>query len=212
MGNPLTTIIASISSAAVASVITYIITKNKFEKEEAVRIGAIRAEYAKHSENDESKEENSEEKDLDLPMANKVPEGLYTPVDTHVTEYAETLKQSGYIPPDGKVVESDTTIPYIIDEDTYAAHGCPHMRLDWYPEVTALIIAEGEEAGTPVGWRNFTVGDHNLDKMIEGENDFIIVHNPTQNYDYEIFRYSGKPDYNRYTMSSPFGGDPEGGD
>lgn len=223
MINPIIPILTSVAGFAIGAAISHIITKDRCEKEAAVRIAAMREEYKKqYAETEEDEAEDEAEEDEAPPQ--NTPEsviakereasGIFTKHDPHAVQYAQGICQdAGYFP--SNLYDSEQgkpNLPYIIDEDEFDKHNCPNMRLDWYPEVSALIVAEGEDAGSPVIHRNFTVGDHNLDKMVPGENDFIIVHNPTQDYDYEIFMYMGQPNYNRYVNASPFGGDPDNED
>ena len=222
MINPIIPIVTSMAGFAIGAAVSHIITKDRCEKEAAVRLAAMREEYKKQfSAGTEETEEESEEAPVEntpesAASYEREQSGIFVKHDPHAVQYAQSISgQSGYFSSNFADPESGKpNLPYIIDEEEFTTHACPSMRLDWYPHVSALIVAEGEDAGSPVIHRNFTVGDHNLDKMILGENDFIIVHNPTQNYDYEIFMYDGQPNYNRYVNSSPFGGDPddEGGE
>ena len=221
MINQIIPIVTSIAGFALGAAVSHIITKDRCEKEAAVRLAAMREEYKKQFSADTEEEEEAEEEAHveNTPESVKYEReasGIFVKHDPHAVQYAQAVSQeAGYFSSNFDDPESGKpNLPYIIDEEEFTSHNCPSMRLDWYPEAQALIVAENEEAGSPVIHRNFTVGDHNLEKMVPGENDFIIVHNPTQNYDYEIFMYDGQPNYNRYVQSSPFGGDPdnEGGD
>ena len=222
MLNPIIPILTSIAGFALGAAVSHIITKDRCEKDAAVRIAEMRKAYKEQFAPADAEETETEEDEA--PVEN-TPEsvkyereasGIFVKHDPLAVQYAQSISQeAGYFSNNLTDPESGKpSLPYIIDEEEFASHNCPSMRLDWYPEAQALIVAENEEAGSPVIHRNFTVGDHNLEKMVPGENDFIIVHNPTQNYDYEIFMYMGQPNYNRYVQSSPFGGDPdnEGGD
>lgn len=217
MTNPIVPILTSIVGFAAGAAVSHILTKHKCDQENAVRIEALRKEYIKkYSPEEETEEEEAPEtppentpESVGVPREN---EGIFVQHNPNAVQYAKSISENaGYFGTDD-VAKVDPTLPMIIDEEEFASHSCPSQRLRYYPEVGALILGDGEDIGTPVMYPNFTVGDHNLAKLIPGENEFIIVHNPTQNYDYEIFCYSGRPNYNELTNSSPFGGAPEDGE
>lgn len=217
MINPIIPILTSIVGFAAGAAVSHILTKYKCDQENAVRIEALRKEYIKkYAPEEEKAKEKHETPPENSPESVGVPrenDGIFVKHDPNAVRYAKSVSENaGYFGSDDTEAKADPMLPRIIDEEEFAAHSCPSQRLRWYPEVGALILGEGEDIGAPVMYTNFTVGDHNLAKLIPGENEFIIVHNPTQNYDYEIFCYSGKPNYNELTNSSPFGGTPEDGE
>ena len=222
MLNPIIPILTSIVGFAAGAAVSHILTKHRCDQENAVRIEALRQKYKQRNQDtggflpDENREEKLETPPENTPESVGVPrenEGIFMKHDPNAVQYAKSVSENaGYFGSDDSEAKADPMLPRIIDEEEFAAHSCPSQRLRWYPEVGALILGEGEDIGAPVMYTNFTVGDNNLAKLIPGENDFIIVHNPTQNYDYEIFAYSGKPNYNELTNSSPFGGTPEDGE
>lgn len=216
MLNPIIPILTSIVGFAAGAAVSHVITKHRCDQENAVRIEALRQRYKLYANADENRpEEKPETPPENTPESVGVPrenEGIFMKHDPNAVQYAKSVSENaGYFGTDDEA-KADPMLPRIIDEEEFASHSCPSQRLRWYPEVGALILGEGEDIGAPVMYTNFTVGDHNLAKLIPGENEFIIVHNPTQNYDYEIFCYSGKPNYNELTNSSPFGGTPEDGE
>jgi len=217
MVNPIIPILTSIVGFAAGAAVSHVLTKHRCDQENAVRIEALRKEYIKkYAPEEEKNDEKPEIPPENTPESVGVPrenEGIFMKHDPNAVQYAKSVSENaGYFGSDDTEAKADPMLPRIIDEEEFAAHSCPSQRLRWYPEVGALILGEGEDIGAPVMYTNFTVGDNNLAKLIPGENDFIIVHNPTQNYDYEIFAYSGKPNYNELTNSSPFGGTPEDGE
>lgn len=217
MLNPIIPILTSIVGFAAGAAVSHILTKHRCDQENAVRIEALRKEYVKkYAPEEESKEEKPETPPENTPESVGVPrenEGIFTKHDPNAVQYAKSVSENaGYFGSDDDATKADPMLPRIIDEEEFATHKCPSQRLRWYPEVGSLILGEGEDIGSPIMYTNFTVGDNNLSKLIPGVNEFIIVHNPTQNYDYEIFCYNGKPNYNELTNSSPFGGTPEDGE
>lgn len=217
MINPIIPILTSIVGFAAGAAVSHILTKHKCDQENAVRIEGLRQEYIKkYAPEEESKEEKSETPPENTPESVGVPrenDGIFMKHDPNAVQYAKSVSENaGYFGEDDDAAKSDPMLPRIIDDEEFDAHSCPSQRLRYYPEVGALILGEGEDIGSPIMYTNFTVGDNNLAKLIPGVNERIVVHNPTQNYDYEIFCYNGKPNYNELTNSSPFGGTPEDGE
>lgn len=217
MVNPIIPILTSIVGFAAGAAISHIVTKHRCDQENAVRIEALRKEYIKKYAPEEKKtEEGAETPPENTPESVGVPrenEGIFMKHDPNAVQYARGISEdNGYFGSDDNEAKADPMLPRIITDEEMMAHSCPNVGLRWYPETGELIMADGEDAGTPVIYRNFIVGDQNLEKLIPGKNDHIIVHNPTHNCDYEIFAYSGKPNYNEIINSSPFGGVPEDGE
>jgi hypothetical protein len=197
--NPLISIVTGVLGLAVGATVSYIVTKNKYERQASEMVAAVREQYEPRKTDDEEADEPT------LPVQDSKPD-IFTAFNPNAVQYARSINEgAGYVSATKEELEnSDPTLPKIISEEEFAADNCESMILHYYPQCDKLLMAEGDEAGTEVVFRSFAVGENNLTKLKLKQNEYIIVHNPSQNINYEIWAYEGVPNLDKYVNASLF--------
>ena len=163
--------------------VTYFITKKKFEERAQKEIDSVKEYFTvpkvELKKDDIAKEPNDEKKDVIAEQAVKRPS---------LTEYAKKLKDGGYVNYSDKNVnpEKDEKIessmkPEVIDPNEYGDD-------DTYDQVSLTLYADGvlaDEDDTILNI-NEVIGEGNLDRMGEYEDDALHVKNNVRKVYYEV--------------------------
>lgn len=162
---------------------TYFITKKKFEERAQKEIDSVKEYFTvpkvELKKEDIAKEPNDEKKDVIAEQAVKRPS---------LTEYAKKLKDGGYVNYSDKNVnpEKDEKIessmkPEVIDPDEYGDD-------ETYDQVSLTLYSDGvlaDEDDTILNI-NEVIGEGNLDRMGEYEDDALHVKNNVRKVYYEV--------------------------
>lgn len=162
---------------------TYFITKKKFEERAQAEIESVKEYFTvpkvELKKDDIAKESIEEKKDVIAEQATKKPS---------LTEYAKKLKDGGYInysdrnvnPENDEKIESSMK-PEVIDPNEYGDD-------ETYDQVSLTLYADGvlaDEDDTILNI-NEVVGEGNLDRMGEYEDDALHVKNNVRKVYYEV--------------------------
>lgn len=162
---------------------TYFITKKKFEERAQAEIESVKEYFTvpkvELKKDDIAKEPSEEKKDVIAEQATKKPS---------LTEYAKKLKDGGYInysdrnvnPEKDEKIESSMK-PEVIDPNEYGDD-------ETYDQVSLTLYADGvlaDEDDTILNI-NEVVGEGNLDRMGEYEDDALHVKNNVRKVYYEV--------------------------
>lgn len=172
-------VLGAISGGAV----TYFITKKKFEERAQAEIESVKEYFTvpkvELKKDDIAKEPIEEKKDVIAEQATKKPS---------LTEYAKKLKDGGYInysdrnvnPEKDEKIESSMK-PEVIDPNEYGDD-------ETYDQVSLTLYSDGvlaDEDDTILNI-NEVVGEGNLDRMGEYEDDALHVKNNVRKVYYEV--------------------------
>ena len=162
---------------------TYFVTKKKFEERAQKEIDSVKEYFTvpkvELKRDDIAKEPINEKKDVIAEQATKKPS---------LTEYAKKLKDGGYInysdrnvnPEKDEKIESSMK-PEVIDPNEYGDD-------ETYDQVSLTLYADGvlaDEDDTILNI-NEVVGEGNLDRMGEYEDDVLHVKNNVRKVYYEV--------------------------
>ena len=163
--------------------VTYFITKKKFEERAQKEIDSVKEYFTvpkvELKKEDIAKEPNDEKKDVIAEQAVKRPS---------LTEYAKKLKDGGYVNYSDKNVnpEKDEKIessmkPEVIDPNEYGDD-------ETYDQISLTLYSDGvlaDEDDTILNI-NEVIGEGNLDRMGEYEDDALHVKNNVRKVYYEV--------------------------